>query len=192
MRAAAVKRKLWEAGEKMGTGKTDDQLGALVEMVSEMRVWMLNACVYVPVWHGLDDAAGWSEPGPPFGQSRADTNEGVDYISVAAVGLERQGLLATTPADYVSLACVAEPGPCEADVSEVGVSMDGVRCDGCWEELPFSCWCRSLRYCADCGGGGVARGLWGEPGKCKADVGGENFAETCGGEHGAAGEGCPC
>ena len=159
MRAAAVKRKLWEAGVKTGRGNTDDQLNGLVDMVSEMRVWMLNASICVPVWHGLGDAADWSEPGPPYGHSRADINEGAEYISDAAVGLDRQGLLATTPADYVSLASVVEPGPCKADVPDVGFSMDGVRCNGCWEELPFNCWCGSLRYCAQWPGSGVVCGF---------------------------------
>ena len=145
---------------------------------------MINACVYVPVWHGLADAADWSEAGPPLGHSRADINEGVEYISDAALGLDYRGLLATTPADYISLASVAEPGPCKADVLDVGFQMGGVRCDGCWEELPFNCWCGSLRYCAQCVGGGGVCGLWAEPGECKADVGEERFAEGRGGEDG--------
>ena len=62
IRSAAVKRKLWEVGEKTGRGSSDHQLIVLVEMVSETRVLMVNACVYVPVWHGLADAADWSEP----------------------------------------------------------------------------------------------------------------------------------
>ena len=83
---------------------------------------------------------------------------------------------------------VAEPGPCKADIPDVGFPIDGVRCDGCWEELPFNCWCDSFRYCAQCVGGGGVCGLWAEPGECKADVVDENFAETGGGEDGAVDE----
>ena len=112
MRAAAVRKKLWQAGEEMGREDSVGKLSVLVRMVSEIRLWMMNASVYVPVWHGVGEVADWSEPGPPVGHSRADIKGERERSVGATMGLKRECVLATTPADYVSLECVAEPGPC--------------------------------------------------------------------------------
>ena len=72
LRAATVKKRLWEASGGKVKNVSDDQLSEVVQMVSEMRVLMLNACVYVPVGPAMGGAAGWTEPGSPSGHSKAD------------------------------------------------------------------------------------------------------------------------
>jgi len=153
MRAAATRKKLWQVGEKTGKEDSVDKLSILVQMVSDMQLWMMNASIFVPVWHGGGAVADWSEPGPPVGHSRADIKREVGCIIGATVGLERGGFLATTPADYVPMGCAAEPGPCEADMAEGGdpFSIQAASvCDGCWEVLPETCRCGAVRWCGHC------------------------------------------
>ena len=198
MRAAAVKRKLWEAGGKTGTCKADDQLSVLVEMVSEMRVWMFNACVYVPVWHGLGDAAGWSEPGPPSGHSRVDINDdgfnvaGGLRVSAECVDVGGQ-VFATRPVQKDFLGDVAAElgwreangimadaeiaGSWEADiVMERGGDDDGpavvknIWCNGCWEVLPETCRCGALRWCGHCADAFIGVGGEAEHGEGACEV----------------------
>ena len=127
------------------------------------------------------------EPDPSNGHSQANTNAEVNLISDAAVGFQCQGILATTPADYIvvasSMESVAERDMCKENVADYGFSVDGLTCDGCWEQLPFSCGCGSLRFCAECFPGGAVLSQWAEAGKRNTDSRNESLPESAGGEH---------
>ena len=155
LRAKAVKQKISTMSSEGGGGnkKLEDQLDFLTKTVMDFSVRLSDACVYVPVW----TETVWAEPGMPQWHMKADMCEDV---------------LATSPADYVSLASVVVAGGGKADngitkdalwesVGEDG-DLFSIRaasvCGGCWEVLPDICQCGAVRMCGDCADVFVATG----------------------------------
>ena len=170
LQAKAAKRRMFEmtsAGDS-GLEKLEKRLDIITRMMNDMSVRLCNACVYVPVWTGMELA----EPGLPKWRCEAD------------VGAE---VLATSPADYVSVARVAKDGAAEAEGCRQGASTESVAdpgdlfsveavsvCGGCWQVLPGVCRCGAVQMCCGCAADGLA-------------ASGE-FAEEGGGTDGAAEE----
>ena len=151
-RAKAVKQKMFMVSSPGGGGNfnLEDQLGFLTRVVLDISVRLSNASVYVPVWTETI----WAEPGTPEWHSKADICESV---------------LATNPADYVSLASVVEVGAGKGD------DFTKRLCGGCWEVLPNICHCGAARMCGHCAKTNVGEvadelvGTLAEPDRCKAD-----------------------
>jgi hypothetical protein len=174
MRAAAVKRNLYETAG--GGGTSEDQLEMLVQAVSDIRS-LLWWSVSGASWHDAWSPGVLAEPGLSQGHCKADG--GVTTFPVFSGGV----LCGSVP---------AEPGHCEADVfaenglaefiqrAEVGTCkadavsnvggecLENLWCSGCWEVLPNFCGCGSVRFCVHCVTG--AAKVLAEPGDGKADV----------------------
>ena len=154
LRAKAVKQKMFTMSSEGGGGseKLEARLDFLTKMVADISVRLSNACVYVPVWNETV----WAEPGMSQWHSKTDMHAEV---------------LATGPADYVSLASFTEAGAGKADDITVDVSWESVAetgdlfsiraasvCGGCWETLPDICRCGAVRMCGECADVFVATG----------------------------------
>ena len=83
---------------------------------------------------------------------------------------------------------MAEPGRCEADISETKFSVEGFNCEACWGELSIRCWCGSLGRCVQFLACGAVGGQRAELDEGLADVAEGVFVETAGCDDGAVGE----
>ena len=78
------------------SSKLEAEVGFLTQVVADISVRLFNACVYVPVGTGTV----WAEPGTPEWHNKADMGKGI---------------LATSPADCVSMSSGIEAGVGKTD-----------------------------------------------------------------------------